>query len=92
MNEDVGVSQTLYRIMHVNFQGFGIFDRKQYFQGPKSKLLEKSMPTACHFQWNSWKLGTSIIQVKITSKLSLQQNALFLRKDQKIRKSILLML
>jgi hypothetical protein len=44
--------------------------------------LENSRPPACHFQWNSWKLGTSIIQViarvKITSKLSLPQNALVL--------------
>ena len=59
-------------------------------------LKNNSSYWACHFQWNSWKLGTSIIQViarvKITSKLSLQQNALFIRNDQKIRKSILLML
>ena len=42
--------------MRVNFQDFGIFDREQYCQGPKSKLLENSRPTACYFQWNSWKL------------------------------------
>ena len=48
--EKVGVSQTLYTKMLVNF---GIFDREQYFQGPKLKLLENSRPTACYFQWNS---------------------------------------
>ena len=42
--------------MRVNFQDIGIFDREQYCQGPKSKLLENSRPTACYFQWNSWKL------------------------------------
>ena len=47
---NVGVSQTLYTKMLVNF---GIFDREQYFQGPKLKLLENSRPTACYFQWNS---------------------------------------
>ena len=49
--------------MRVDFHDFGIFDRKQYCQGPKSKLLENSRPTACYFQWNSWKLGASIIWV-----------------------------
>ena len=48
--------------MHVNFQDFGIFDRKQYCQGPKSKLLENSRPTACYFQWNSWKLWSLIFR------------------------------
>ena len=36
------VSRTLYRVMLVNFRDFGIFDRKQYCQGPKYKLLENS--------------------------------------------------
>ena len=48
--ENDGVSQTLYTKMLVNS---GIFDREQYFQGPKLKLLENSRPTACYFQWNS---------------------------------------
>ena len=34
------VSQILYTLILVNFQDFRIFDYKQYFQGPKSKLLE----------------------------------------------------
>ena len=38
--EKNGVARPLYRIMSVNFQGFGIFDREQYCQGPKSKLVE----------------------------------------------------
>ena len=54
--ENDGVRQTLYRIMRVDFQDFGIFDHEQYCQGPKSKLLENSRPTACYFQWNSKKL------------------------------------
>ena len=36
LDEKAGVSGTLYRIMHVDFHDFGIFDRKQYCQGPKS--------------------------------------------------------
>ena len=48
--------------MRVNFQDFGIFDREQYCQGPKSKLLENSRPTACYFQWNSWKLWSLIFR------------------------------
>ena len=48
--------------MHVDFHDFGIFDRKQYCQGPKSKLLENSRPTACYFQWNSWKLWSLIFR------------------------------
>ena len=62
LNEIVGVSGTLYRIMRVDFHDFGIFDRKQYCQGPKSKLLENSRPTACYFQWNSWKLWSLIFR------------------------------
>ncbi len=37
--ESVSVSRTIYTKMLVNF---GIFDREQYFQGPKLKLLENS--------------------------------------------------
>ena len=44
--ENDGVRQTLYRIMRVDFQDFGIFDHEQYCQGPKFKLLENSRPTA----------------------------------------------
>ena len=59
---NVGVSWTLYRIMRVDFLDFGIFDCEQYCQGPKSKLLENSRPTACYFQWNSWKLWSLIFR------------------------------
>ena len=48
--ENESVSQTINTKILVNF---GIFDREQYFQGPKLKLLENSRPTACYFQWNS---------------------------------------
>jgi len=62
LDEKLCVSGTLYRIMRVDFHDFGIFDRKQFRQGPKSKLLENSRPTACYFQWNSWKLWSLIFR------------------------------
>lgn len=51
--ENVSVSQTLEAVMLVNFQDFGIFDHKQYFQGPKSKLLENIRPTPAFFSGTS---------------------------------------
>ena len=51
--ENEAVTRTLYTVMLVDFQDFGIVDLKQYFQGPKLKLLENNRPTACYFQWNS---------------------------------------
>ena len=41
----------------VNFTKFDFF-RKVLFE-----LLENSRPTACYFQWNSWKLWSLVLRV-----------------------------
>ena len=46
--ENLGVSQTLYTKMLVNF---GIFDSEQYFQDPKLKLQENSRPMTNYLQF-----------------------------------------
>ena len=63
------------------------------------ELLENSRPPACYFQWNSWKLGKSIILVIARVKITCSVWEFFINLTsklqemyEKIRKNILLIL